>query len=90
MVQIIATLYDLAFRATLVDSQSPSILVRSRKSPGIHVDLRVVDVLFPATWAGLVIVNQESQQFGFVPSFLSSRLTPISYVAGKYPQSALW
>ena len=47
MVQIIATLYDLAFRATLVDSQSPSILVRSRKSPGIHVGLRVVDVLFP-------------------------------------------
>jgi len=35
------------FRATLVDSQSPSILVRSRKSPGIHVGLRVVDVLFP-------------------------------------------
>ena len=47
MVQIIATFYDLAFRATLVDSQSPSILVRSRKSPGIHVGLRVVDVLFP-------------------------------------------
>ena len=35
------------FKATLVDSQSPSILVRARKSPGINVGLRVVDVLFP-------------------------------------------
>jgi hypothetical protein len=39
--------FVLIFRSTLIDSQSPSILVRSRKSPGIHVGLRVVDVLFP-------------------------------------------
>ena len=34
-------------RYSIVASQSPSILVRSRKSPGIIVGLRVVDVLFP-------------------------------------------
>jgi len=39
--------YIFINRYSIVDSQSPSILVRSRKSPGIIVGLRVVYVLFP-------------------------------------------
>jgi hypothetical protein len=34
-------------RNSLVDAASPSILVRSRKTPSILIGLRVVDVLFP-------------------------------------------
>lgn len=49
-------------KLAIVDNSSPSILVRSRKTPSVTTGLRVVDVLFPVAFGQreLVIGDRQS------------------------------
>jgi len=40
-------MYRFINKIAIVDNASPSILIRSRKTPAVVTGLRVVDILFP-------------------------------------------
>ena len=60
-----------------MDAQSPSILVRSRKLPGITVGLRVVDVLFPVAKGQRELVIGDRQS-GKSSIWLCSQISQLS------------